>query len=445
MRCLHHLHLFLSTAAILISPYVGTASKPESNNDLLISGFPSFVSWFKANGGTLLSSVTIGYEPPLGGNTDLKIRGMIATALIPADTLLMYTPASLILSSSGDTDCSQIEETAKELKLGTLSKWHTYFKFDDSSGSHVPSQWDRSNGPGRAMDELQGLLPAGETHRHISWYQEVCKGGNEMSDLDWRALMITLTRSCDLGLAPMYDLMNHHNGLINTKLTVDAKGGLSVISLTDIPVNAPIYNTYARSGIESTIDVFITYGFVENYPQLWRWNDEKLVQLTKDDQNHAHHRYGIDTMADDNDDRNDRLHFEPNSDHYEVLVISPTLAALSPTKKLVYPLGNSQRSMEEWGEQINSHHANLRSSHVNDLHDSAQAKLNALPTTIEQDELLIPDEKRRLEKVKKVRRVDVNKADAIQAIEFRLAFKKALRLTAEVAKKEKFLVDSEEL
>lgn len=121
------------------------------------------------------------------------------------------------------------------------------------------------------------------------------------------------------------------------------------------------------------------------------------------------------------------------------------MAALLPTKRLVQPLGNAQQSLEEWQNIITKHHANLLASHANAIHDSAMTILNDLPTTIEHDEALIPDEKRRLNKVKRVDRVDVNKADAIQAIEFRLAFKKALKLAMDVAERETFLVDSEEL
>jgi len=39
----------------------------------------------------------------------------------------------------------------------------------------------------------------------------------------------------------------------------------------------------------------------------------------------------------------------------------------------------------------------------------------------------------------------VNKADAIQAIEYRMAFKKALKLTVEMAERGAFFLDSEEL
>ena len=373
--------------------------------------------------------VTIGYEP--GSN----IRGTIATADIPAETIIMHIPGSLVIRSPNPDDwCQSIEAVTEELRKGEQSKWYNYFDFDDSSGSRLPLEWDRSGGDGRAMQELQGLPPAGSTHQHVDYYQEACLAGKEMTDLEFKGFKIFLTRAADLGMLPMYDLMNHHNGKINTYLRRDNDGGLLVHSLTDIPVGAPIYNTYARSGWESTIDSFNTYGFVEDYPQLWRWTDTESGQLSE---YHAHLRY-----VTESEDHNLP---DPNSSSHEVLVISPTLAALSPSKTLTHFLGNAQQSTEEWQNQIKSHHLHLRSSYVNILRDSAMTILDGLPTTIEFDERLIPSEKMRYEKVRRMGRDHVNKADAIQAIEYRLAFKKALRLAVEVAEREKFFVDSDEL
>jgi hypothetical protein len=173
---------------------------------------------------------------------------------------------------------------------------------------------------------------------------------------------------------------------------------------------------------------------VEDYPQLWRWSDTESGQLSE---YHAHLRY-----VTESEDHNLP---DPNSSSHEVLVISPTLAALSPSKTLTHFLGNAQQSTEEWQNQIKSHHLHLRSSYVNILRDSAMTILDGLPTTIEFDERLIPSEKMRYEKVRRMGRDHVNKADAIQAIEYRLAFKKALRLAVEVAEREKFFVDTDEL
>jgi len=378
---------------------------------------------------TVDNRITVGYEP--GTN----IRGMITTDDIPKGTILIHTPGSLVVSAQS-TQCQTIANIVKEMNSGVESKWKLYFDYDDSSGSHIPSQWDRSES-GRAIQELQGLPPSGDTHRHLDWYQSACIGeGKEMSDVEMKAFKMFLTRAADIGLVPMYDLMNHHNGKINTKLQRDESGGLKVIASHDIPANYPIYNTYARSGIESTVEVFNTYGFVEDYPQLWRWSDVNLAELIKENEKHAHSRYSDEYLNANN---------EPNTHHYEVLVITPSLAALHPTKQLVSILGNGQRSLDEWQQLIKAHHINLRESHARSIHGSAASIREQLATSIEEDISLIPLEKRRLEKVKRMGRIDMKKADAIQATEFRLAFKKALRLAMKTAEQEAFLKDSEEL
>ena len=68
-------------------------------------------------------------------------------------------------------------------------------------GSRIPSEWEEDS---RVIDELQGLPPAGETHRHINWYKNECKKGEEPSDVEMRAFKIFLTRAADIGLIPMY-------------------------------------------------------------------------------------------------------------------------------------------------------------------------------------------------------------------------------------------------
>ena len=106
-----------------------------------------------------------------------------------------------------------------------------------------------------------------------------------------------------------------------------------------------------------------------------------MVELIRENNNHAQGRYGEVASNDGN-----RLHLEPNTDHYEVLVVTPTLAALHPSKHLTHALGNAQRTIEQWETLIRSHHANLRTSHANELRDSATLIINELPTTIEEDE-----------------------------------------------------------
>ena len=441
MKLLYHLLLTPLTAAF-------------ASGDDTIQNFPHLVNWFTSNGGKIDTRITLGYEPS-------NIRGMIATERIEAGAVLTYTPGSLIISPpNGKHGCGLIDRVIDELELGTESQWDMYFKFDGSTAvtndsdqqkvehTRIPSHWNKEGEIGsRAILELQGLPPTGETHRHIDWYTRACNDGEDVTDTQLQAFMMFLTRSSDRGLVPLYDLFNHHNGLINTRLEVDEEGGMSVIASTTIEANEPIYNTYARAGGESTVDIFNQYGFVEDYPQLWRWADVDLTRLTEEDPNHSFDRYvnpsegemgdGIDTNG---------LGFEPNSHHYEVLVLSPTLAALHPTTTLVNVLGNRRRTKDEWESEIESHHASLRQSHANAIHDSAVQILSELPTTMEEDEkIILPNERRLFEKVKKKGRLDKSKADTIQAIEYRIAFKKALELAVAAAESGKFYADLDEL
>ena len=238
------------------------------------------------------------------------------------------------------------------------------------------------------------------------------------------------------------DLMNHHNGKINTYLQRDDSGGLKVIALTDISANEPIYNTYARSGWESSVDTFNTYGFVEDYPQIWEWGDDQLEERKAEDPMHHFYRY---IGNDRNRDTPDPFLYEPNRDQYDILVLGPDIGALYPTKDLVQILGNGQRSMEEWIELVEKHHRVVRASSVRVMQDSIRALFEYFPTTIEEDEKILANEKRLLEKVAKKGRNDVHKADVVQAIAYRLAFKQALRLAADIAEKGTFVEDSDEL
>ena len=184
---------------------------------------------------------------------------------------------------------------------------------------------------------------------------------------------------------------------------------------------------------------------MEDYPQLWTWSDRRTHNPNiKDAPYHAQPRFGK-NCEELGEARGDCLHVLPNTDHHEVLVLSPTRAALLPSKHLTQWLGNAHRSAQEWERQVAAHHANLRAVSARTLGASAATVLGELPTTVVEDEALLLTEKQRYEKVERQGRVDVDEADTIQAIEYRVAFKKALTLAIEVAEGGTFFNDAEEL
>ena len=131
----------------------------KESDDPLIAKYPGLVEWFTSNGGLIDPRIKIGYD-------EKGIRGMISTAMIPKDTVIINCPGDLVVQSKGTDQCASIADVAEHLEAGEKSKWHAYFDFDDSLGSRIPSEWKEDS---RIIDELQGLPPTGQTHRHINW------------------------------------------------------------------------------------------------------------------------------------------------------------------------------------------------------------------------------------------------------------------------------------
>mmetsp|Transcript_12635 Transcript_12635/g.26849 ORF Transcript_12635/g.26849 Transcript_12635/m.26849 type:complete len:439 (+) Transcript_12635:271-1587(+) len=433
VRAIARILLFTTISLV---PSTGVSASFNKNNDYdpLLVNFTSHLAWFQSQGGAIDPRVTIGYDPNIPNS---HVRGVISNDFIPVDTVLVRCPSSLILKRVGDQDCQLIEQIWNELKLGERSKWFPMFEFDDISGSRIPCQWNRV---GRAIAYLQGLWPAWGPHRHLNWYIETCLNGERdestLDDLEMKALLTSLTRSSDAGLVPMYLLFNHNNALINTRLTYTEEGGMTIIANENIQLNEPIYITYNRAGFATTSDVFNLYGFIEDYPQIWTWPALLGGSLDRDDR--------IKALTNDEEKKN--IDHEYRLSEYEILVISPTLGALSPTRSLLQDIGNRRISYGEWIDRIHAHHSSLRLSHARKLSRSASLLLDSLPTTIKQDSSHINYENTRMQFMKaEGKEIRDEQLDALQAIEYRLAYKKALRLAIEVAESGGFLEEFDEL
>jgi len=383
------MRIFTALVAASLQLALSTSSSVSSDDPLLLH-FPSLASWFRDNGGILDERLGLGVEKSMG------IRGTIALAPIAAETLLLHCPSSLMIAK--EDQCDNIALIEDELRKGDQSPWHVYLEMDDSLNSRIPTQWERD---GRAIAELQGLPPTGKTHRHLEWFVPTCNGGRPIKDdVQMRALLMMMTRASDRGLVPIYDLLNHHNGLINTHLEVDDAGGLSIVASVDIEEGEGIYNTYARGGTEPEPDIFNQYGFVEDWPQVWTWEDLEWE-----------------------DDRLQMSHI--------IVLFSPTVVALAPPNNILSMFGNNRRSLNDWVLRVDTHHARLHESIAAEIGESAEILLDSLPTTIEFDRDLLKSEKAMYERGGGK---DVATGDVIKAIEYRLSFKMALRSAVQVAR-----------
>ena len=99
------------------------------------------------------------------------------------------------------------------------------------------------------------------------------------------AALLVIQRSWDDLLLPVYDMMSHRNGhWLNTKTDEDASvydgTPIDVLAKRDIKAGEQIYVSYnmcedctSRERTYGTPQIFRDYGFVEDFPQQWIFDD----------------------------------------------------------------------------------------------------------------------------------------------------------------------------
>ena len=256
---------------------VGEATSSQNNAR---GDFDDLVQWMRNNGGRVDQRFGVGpfsYDDEGG-----SYRGGLALEDIAAGTEILFCPWTLVLGTEeGNTanvpsdHCAILRKYAQEVAAGEGSFWYPYLSMDDSLGTRIPLVWGES-----ATKELQGLPPSSsnEIDRQQptlkDWFCENCAGGKSFESLDkptQQSLMAVITRAAGMRFMPIFDMLNHHNGLMNvmSSATVD---GNSLTTTRDIATGEEIFLSY-RGGRELSSDMLRRYGFIEHWPQQWAWVD----------------------------------------------------------------------------------------------------------------------------------------------------------------------------
>ena len=236
-------------------------------------------------------------------------HGIFAKEFIAKGDLLSQIPWEYIITDE-ETDknlsrndfeeavlkCGTARNLAREMKqVQTLGK---YIKDPNSASKYgpyiqylmnqplgvIPSEWSAK---GRVMleDVLGGkrqTVPPNyaSTWLEEDWYED-CSGDTKDA-VAAKAAMLVVSRGDDDLLVPVYDMYNHRNGKwYNTHMKVDREVNYQVTARKDIQPGEQIYNSYnmcdncgGRKDGYGTPEIFRDYGFVENFPQ--RWNFEEF-------------------------------------------------------------------------------------------------------------------------------------------------------------------------
>lgn len=372
------------------------ASQTDDNNNKNDEGFVQLVTWMKENDGRVDDRFTV-------MQLDGGVRGGVATEDIEQGAELLHCPWKLVIGSNGMNDqmsdmCDVVKSIEFELRLGEASLWYPYLDLHHESllNTRLPALWGSD-----ARKELQGLPPSEDAQRHTQWLEKDC-GGRQDDPLTQEALLCFVTRATAVGMVPIYDLFNHHNGERNVKLQL-SDTGVQLVALDTIPKGEQIFLSY---GVKSVSTMYRDYGFVESWPQIWTW--------TEDSATNDRHTFALFPLI-------------PDLSGNEA-----TVAALYPSKEVLSKFWQGHAPLQEFQAMAKTHTLDLPRDLLHRFHDAATALLEGLPTSAKEDQEI-------LKEMMKSKAALLGKSswssdselvqlqDSISAVEYRILFKESVK------------------
>lgn len=275
----------------------------------------ALISWLKESGGFFHPNLEMRRRDP---SDPTSYFGMYANAPIPEGEVMIRVPKSMILDSGEDDPefnsamvCGTVRNLAEQLRLKDKSDYAPYVNYllETQPAGQIPSGWTDQ---GKRLLErvLEGetdddvILPPYEPVSWLNdWYSE-CDGSKD--PLEEYAALLVIQRSWDDLLIPVFDMMSHRNGdWWNTGSNHLHEGEpATVFARRDIEAGEEIYTTYnhcedcgARYETYGTPEILREYGFVEQFPQSWIFNDIevgfRIDQVYDEDDEIVEHMYNI--------------------------------------------------------------------------------------------------------------------------------------------------------
>ncbi|KAL7535544.1 hypothetical protein ACHAXR_006559, partial [Thalassiosira sp. AJA248-18] len=299
MRLLTILSLYF-IQAVASSPLPTDEHGDYNGNDL--------IEWIKSHPeGDIHPSLRIGRERP-GDPT--SILGLYVSSSSSPDAkpiekgdVIAQIPWDHMIHPDGKYkkhkffSCRAIYNIAKELKLGDKSTRAPYVRYllTQPRGS-MPGEWTKAGQDFFSEVLGHGDLPPYEdtwrSHFEDEW-MEGCHGSDD-DDMERAAFWLASSRDEDSLMVPIYDMANHSNDpeLLNTLSYKPDEAGdtFRFVASKKIMPGEQIYNSYNRCNQCSNVpekdcdtfsfyrtpDLFVHFGFVEDYPQNWEFDPAHL-------------------------------------------------------------------------------------------------------------------------------------------------------------------------
>lgn len=486
--------LLLECIISTVAAYV-VASDDSHNDDNVSSngerggGYARLVSWIRQNGGRVDSRISCrsnvvdeDRQEEEGEQHPQRRRGMFAIADISSnkgsndgteETELLFVPWKLVMGGRyGRMDynttlhedvvvvekeelmCDVIYSLAIEIQSGERSLWYPYIQYLGRL-PHLVANWAKET-----LVELQGLAPQYDTNRHLRWFDARCSRSshhrhqdnqddevsstnhlyqdddNDMTideDAINSSLIAFISRASEVGMIPIYDLINHHNGKRNVKLHPTNDGVQLVVfhnmmdntkNITNSIIIKQGQELYLSYGLKIASTMYRDYGFVESWPTCWNF-----VDVTSGD-NFAFVSFATPSSSPPSSvNGNDG---KVNTNGGEEDEVRQIISAINPTEDYLRNMWNTGGtiSQEEYESLAIKHTETLSISDLQQFVDAAHVRYNEFLSTISEDNLILVDILRRQKQDDSssngAAESRTNNEDIVNAIQYRIAFKSAL-------------------
>lgn len=260
------------------------------------------VSWVRSKGGSFSDKLEIRkFEPDnpksyLGVFTtdDIKVKESLFT--IPQSCYIqVFDTAEDSGNEVEDQEtpyynnlCKLSHKLMGEMNLGDSSEYAPYVAYlKTQKKGQLPVNWSKAG-----KDIMRKIAIPGSPM--VDWIDENFKQRNCIGNDLFEEHMVEMTvqRCFDTALIPIWDMVNHDNGRINTENdSMYEKEGMKVRAARDLKAGEEIFATYDNcvdcndvNYYWGTPEILKDFGFVENYPHRWVFNQGEIwFEVYKDD------------------------------------------------------------------------------------------------------------------------------------------------------------------
>lgn len=271
------------------------------------------VEWLRSiRGGYLSPKVQIRRADPSDPNSYF---GFFANHDLERDELLLNIPPEVRLESDSSAEdytavlCDLAWTLKREFDLDYRSDHVHYINYlKEQRRDIIPAVWSQAGKD--LLLQVQGWiymtdydLGSAESDHMVNWiddwFLESCmmnEDGNEC--LDPYFVAVVTQRGFDSMLAPIYDMINHHNGKVNTfnRRSIYHRDGFDIYASQRIAAGEELFFSYyncpdCRGCADcpvtqthwGTPEMLRDFGFVEPYPHYWYLGDFMTFVIHQDD------------------------------------------------------------------------------------------------------------------------------------------------------------------